>query len=150
MGGLFPAGTGDYVFLIVNSPDPKVGFFIWEGVTVPDKFAQGDGHVYEMLWDEQRVEFRLIQEKPELRLLVGGAIHPVDIFVMTAGDPQFYLVRNRLREIGREACRTDFEGFIKERAPYLSVGGQNFLPTGAKMPDVRATEPEIRRGRRLG
>jgi hypothetical protein len=94
---------------------------VWEGNTIPDQFKKGEGHIYEVYWSDEFVRLVLVEERPLLKLL-PLPIWPLDEYVMTPTDNNFYVLRNRIREVGREASRTDFENLIKKEAPNLVVG----------------------------
>ena len=117
--GLFFRPDQSCLFSIVCNE--KHGWFVWEGRTIPDQFKQADGHVYELLWDDEWVQADLVEETTRLKLLLNP-IWPIDVYVMTPADNNFYLFRNRVRELGREASRTEFEELVAARLPDLIVG----------------------------
>ena len=119
MAGAYPLPAGGFHFAVIHNKEH--GWFVWEGETVPDQFKQADGHIYELLWDDTHVEVQLIEENVRLKLL-PKAIWPITTFLFTEGSVNFYSLRNRIREVGGEASRTDWEKRVVAVAPYIKVG----------------------------
>lgn len=120
MAGAYPSLTGNYQFNIVHTH--ALGWFIWEeGSYIPDEFAAADGHVYELIWDDERVEARLREINHRI-LLIPRAIPAISIFIVTNTESCFYTLRDRLREIGEDPSRSDWEKIVRAAAPYLTIG----------------------------
>ena len=111
MAGAYPMPTGDFEFLVVGNAEH--GWFVWDSELIPDKFQKADAHVYELNWSDEHVEARLVTENVQLKLLLEP-IWPVTSYVLTQGAQNFYSLRDRIREVGKEVSRTDWELTVKK------------------------------------
>ena len=121
-GGMYPLpDDSGWQFNVVRSP---AEWFVWDGRTIPDKFKGADGHVYQAEWDDEWVTLNLVEITTRLLLLPRPILAP-NTYVLTPPENDFYVVRNRIREVGKNASRTDFENLIREKDPNLSIGQEH-------------------------